>query len=1039
MGYGVDGDRIRSRLLSFLLWILLCPAGWITQASTSPHVLILCSYHPAHLWTREQVGGQLQALKAERPGLEPWVEYMDWQRFPTGENLERLRQFYRYKYAAQKTDVIIANSNAALDFALRYRDELFSRAPIVFCGITGYGQVARTLPAGVTGVPQMLDPASTLSTALRFHPDTQQVMVVVDRTENGLAARSELEAVLPRFAARGLKFRFLDRLSLPQIGKFLTHPPEHSFVYQLWYNADPDETVYSHEEAVEHVTGRSRAPVYHAYDFALGHGIVGGYLLRGRAEGETAARLALRVLKGENASSIPVVSKPSCTPMFDHRELERFNIPAAALPPRSMVINQPDRFFQKYKSVIWGASVAVALLLALNVVLLLNIRRRLEAESAVRESAQRFSAIADYTYDWESWLSPEGRLLWVNPAVERITGYSQAECFAMPDFPASLIHPDDRAGITDLIRQAARQHLEGNNVEFRCLRKDERVIWVSASWQPIYARDGRCLGLRSGVRDITDRRHAEDALRSSELLFRTLFEQAQVGICLADLEGRIHNSNPALQIMLGRPASELSQLSLPEITGVADAISLREVLLQASREPGSGLTWENEYRRKDGRAVWCRIVTCLLRDNDDQPLYVLGLVEDVTARKQAEVERQRMEQQIQQTQKLESLGVLAGGIAHDFNNLLTGVLGHASLALEQLPPAAEVRENLAAIETGARQAADLTRQLLAYSGKGRFLIETLDLSAVIRDMSHLFQVSVSKRCSIRYEFGDSLPPIDGDVSQVRQVIMNLVINASEAIGDREGIISVRTGLMKCDDDYLAGSCLDEKLPVGHYVYLEVADSGCGMSPEVRARMFDPFFTTKFAGRGLGLAAVLGIVRGHKGAIKLYSELHRGTTFKVLFPASSRAPTALRTVGETPASQNWRAQGTVMIVDDEEFIRIFAGRVLRETGLGVLTAPDGRACVEIFRERAGQVRAVLLDLTMPGMDGEETFRELRRIQPTVPVILSSGYNEQDAVNRFAGKGLAGFLQKPYSASTLRNALRRVLEEEPKTVSAEQPVA
>jgi PAS domain S-box-containing protein len=1024
----------------FLLLALLLAAGRPAAAATS-RVLILSSYSPDHLWTAQEVEGQLAVLKAASPSLEICLEYMDWKLFPDPANLERLRELYHYKYAARKVDVILANDNAALEFALRHRDELFAGAPVVFCGINGYEQFARILPQNVTGVAEALDPGATLNTALRLHPATREVLVIVDRTESGLAARRELEQILPRFATRQVRFTFLDHLSLPEIGKLVMQLPDDRLVYQLFYNRDPDGTVYTHEESVERITGRSRVPVYHAYEFALGRGIVGGYLLSGRQQGETAARLALRVLAGESASFIPIVSKPACRPMFDNRLLERFGLSRSLLPSNAVILNQPDRFYQRHKAWIWAGGLALLLLLAFNVVLLLNIRRRQEAEAGMRESAQRFSAIADYTYDWESWFSPEGRLLWVNPAAERITGYNQAECLAMPDFPASIIHPEDRERIVDLFRRAARDQREGTDVEFRCQRKDGRVVWVAASWQPIYARDGHCLGLRSGIRDITDRRQAEEALRGSELLFRTLFEQAQVGICLADLEGRILNSNPAMQMMLGFSGAELFRLTLQEITGFGDAISLRDILLQASRDPGSGLTWESEYLRKDGRTVWCRVVACLLRDVDDQPLYVLGLVEDITVRKQAELERQRMERQIQQTQKLESLGVLAGGIAHDFNNLLTGVLGHASLALELLPPHSPIRENLSSIEKGARQAADLTRQLLAYSGKGRFLIETLDLAAVVRDMSHLFQISVSKRCTVKYELGDGLPPIDGDVSQVRQVIMNLVINASEAIGDREGTITVRAGVMECDDAYLAESTtLDDKLAPGVYVFLEVADSGCGMTPEVRTRMFDPFFTTKFAGRGLGLAAVIGIVRGHRGSIKVYSEVGRGSTFKALFPASAKAPIALRSIQESPEAHTWRGRGLVLVVDDEEFIRAFAGRVLRDAGFEVLIAPDGRSGLETFRRQPDRVRVVLLDLTMPGMDGEETFREMRRIRADVRVILSSGYNEQDAVNRFTGKGLAGFLQKPYSAAALRGAMRRTLEDMPVSSSgapAEEP--
>ncbi|MBE7560041.1 response regulator [bacterium] len=255
--------------------------------------------------------------------------------------------------------------------------------------------------------------------------------------------------------------------------------------------------------------------------------------------------------------------------------------------------------------------------------------------------------------------------------------------------------------------------------------------------------------------------------------------------------------------------------------------------------------------------------------------------------------------------------------------------------------------------------------------------------------------------------------------------MNLIINASEAIGEASGVIVISTGAVECDRAYLAGSYIDEDLPPGLYVYLEVADTGCGMTPETLARVFDPFFSTKFTGRGLGLAAVLGIVRGHRGAIKVYSEPGRGTTFKVLFPASSR-PVQNDAVRQ-PAAARWRGVGLILVVDDEETVRTLARRMLERLGFTVLVASDGQEGVEIFRQHADEVRAVLLDMTMPHMDGEEAFRELRRIRPDVRVVLSSGYNEQDATNRFAGKGLAGFIQKPYCLEDLCDVIRRALGE------------
>ncbi|MCP4654059.1 MAG: response regulator [bacterium] len=400
--------------------------------------------------------------------------------------------------------------------------------------------------------------------------------------------------------------------------------------------------------------------------------------------------------------------------------------------------------------------------------------------------------------------------------------------------------------------------------------------------------------------------------------------------------------------------------------------------------------------------------------------------EKVAERKQAEAERRELEARIRQMQKMESLGVLAGGIAHDFNNLLMGVLGNADLALLRLPPSSPVRNHLTGITQATHRAADLTRQMLAYSGKGKFLVESLDLSCLIEEIDHLIAASVSKKAELDYHLVQNLPAVEADATQIRQVIMNLIANAAEAIGEGSGIISISTGAMDCDRTYLMQSYLDEALPAGTYVYVEVTDTGSGMDEQTRAKIFDPFFTTKFTGRGLGLAAVLGIVRGHRGAINVGSEPQRGTTIRVLFPACRRPAAAPSGPGLALELPGWRSHGTVLLVDDEETVLKVARDMLGALGFEVLTAEDGRQAVEVFARRADEIRLVLLDMAMPRMDGEEAFREIRRIRPEARVLLSSGYNEQTATNRFAGRGLAGFIQKPYRLAALREKIRNVLE-------------
>ncbi|MCX7047223.1 MAG: response regulator [Candidatus Sumerlaeota bacterium] len=411
-------------------------------------------------------------------------------------------------------------------------------------------------------------------------------------------------------------------------------------------------------------------------------------------------------------------------------------------------------------------------------------------------------------------------------------------------------------------------------------------------------------------------------------------------------------------------------------------------------------------------------------DNQILVLYASTLGHLFTARR-AEAERLKLEARFQQAQKMESLGILAGGIAHDFNNLLVGILGNADLALMELSLVTPACEYLQGIMKSAKRAAELTRQMLAYSGKGRFVVQPLSLNKVIEEMTHLLEVSISKKAVLRYNFFKNLPAVEADAAQMRQIVMNLVTNASEAIGEKSGTISISTGVMDVDREYLAGTWQNEKLEPGRYAYFEVSDTGCGMDKEMIAKIFDPFFTTKFTGRGLGLAAVLGIVRGHKGALKVYSEVGKGTTLKILFPAVEAPPAAARPSELDGAA--WRGNGTVLLADDEEPVRAVAKRLLERLGFKVLAAGDGRETIQLFRAHADEIVLVVLDLTMPHLDGAEVFTELRRIRENIRVILSSGYNEQEVVERFAGKGLAGFIQKPYRYAELAAKAQAALEE------------
>jgi signal transduction histidine kinase/CheY-like chemotaxis protein len=385
-------------------------------------------------------------------------------------------------------------------------------------------------------------------------------------------------------------------------------------------------------------------------------------------------------------------------------------------------------------------------------------------------------------------------------------------------------------------------------------------------------------------------------------------------------------------------------------------------------------------------------------------------------------ERKRIDDDLRQTQKLESIGVLAGGVAHDFNNLLVGILGNASLALDMLPGESPAHPLLQDVLLGGQRAAALTRQLLAYSGRGRSLIHPLNLSDLVREISHLIQPSIPKIVRLRLDLDRDLPDIEGDSSQLQQLIMNLVINGAEAIGEKAGVVEVTTRPCEVGEESFQRSILPAAIQPGRYVCLEVKDGGAGMDPQTISKIFDPFFTTKLTGRGLGLAAALGIVRGHHGGIEVESVPGEGAAFRVYLPTLE---SPVRKPQDTASPENLSGTGVILLVDDEAVVQSFARNCLERFGYKVRLAGNGQEAVEAFRRTPDEISLVILDMTMPIMGGEETFLALRRIHPGVRIILSSGYNEAETIRRFAGKDIAGFVQKPYTATELAQKVKVAL--------------
>jgi two-component system, cell cycle sensor histidine kinase and response regulator CckA len=645
------------------------------------------------------------------------------------------------------------------------------------------------------------------------------------------------------------------------------------------------------------------------------------------------------------------------------------------------------------------------------------LTRRLGRVARREETAKeelRFTRFAmDHAWDSMVLLDRDGTLLYVNEETCRLTGFTREELVGQPVFKALTGQSSDRfPELYALVENRGRHVFE---FVIRTRHGAERPIEVSAVFLEFHGR--RVVFAVS--RDIAARKEAESAYREVQGRARMTeyaLDHAQDLVSILDAEGHRLYVNEAFCRFTGRDLSELSTTRVWENLPDHGEVGYRQ-LWKTVRERGS-LSLELDLLHKTGARrpieVNCSFIVIDGREA------VCTVSRDLTARRAAESERRLMEQQLRETQKLESLGILAGGIAHDFNNLLTGILGNASLARDRLPETDPLQGPLTQVEKASVRAAELCQQMLAYAGKGRVVVGPVDLSQLVEETANLLQVSIARRAQLELKLHPALPLVQADATQMRQVIMNLVLNAAEASDKPDGRIVVTTGTVEVSRDFIHSARVCTGMEPGLGVYLEVSDNGSGMSRDTLERIFEPFFTTKFTGRGLGLAAVLGIVRSHHGALDVQSETGWGTRFTLVLTPHA---TASRVAGKaaTASRAPFRRYGRVLVVDDEESVREVAVQVLQRGGFKVDSAASGEEAITHLRAAVADYHLILLDFSMPQRDGVAVLRSLRELKPKVPVIMMSGISEEEARQRMQGLHFDAFLPKPFTLTQLRERI------------------
>ncbi|MCA9825065.1 MAG: PAS domain-containing protein [Dehalococcoidia bacterium] len=622
-----------------------------------------------------------------------------------------------------------------------------------------------------------------------------------------------------------------------------------------------------------------------------------------------------------------------------------------------------------------------------------TLERLEESNSQLRSANAANSAILEAIPDVMYQLDPRGVIVEANAPGAAPPPLLRGIHFA-DGFPAAVARR--------IRSEIATAHRTGfvRLLEYQDEGADGRPQHFEARIVPVKGGDSLLM-----VRDISDRKNAEQARQLAEEFRRTATSSAPVILFAVGAQGTIElvegqalERLPGAAGAIGRPAWDLFD-NAGEIRTAMNAA-------RSSREP---VTTNGEA---GGRIFELHIS----RTGGESSRGLIGVAVDVT-------ERRRVQEAMVETQKLESLGVLAGGIAHDFNNLLVGILGNADLALTELDEHSAARATVQDISLAGRRAADLARQMLAYAGKGRLEVQQLDFGKLVAETSGLLRSTVHKGVTIEIDAPENESFVEADATQLRQVVMNLVVNGSDAIGSNGGRVRVSLRNEKVSAAAITGAYAAPDLKPGEFIALRVTDSGCGMDTETMARIFDPFFTTKFTGHGLGLAAVLGIIRSHHGAIRVESEPGRGTTFTVLLPALKLQSRPRDIASEKPGE--WKGKGTILVVDDDQTVRKLTRKAVSLFGFDVIEAVDGVDGVERYAEHAADIRAVIIDMTMPRLSGDEALARIREIRPDAKVILMSGYASEEASERI-GASPDAFIQKPFTLDVLKDTIRDVLD-------------
>jgi len=639
-------------------------------------------------------------------------------------------------------------------------------------------------------------------------------------------------------------------------------------------------------------------------------------------------------------------------------------------------------------------------------------REKISAEKALVENEERFKAIADCTHDWEIWIAPDGSIKWLNPAVERITSYTREEYIALGKNLAfrlkQIVHEADQEIVIHSLSDGLKNQASGNDIHFRIITRNGRQKWCSMSYQPILSLKGEFLGIRNSIRDISDRKKAEEALEASEERYRLVFENSPLGIMQFDETGGIVDCNENCAQIFGATKTSLSGFNI--LKSMPDN-PIHDTLIEALMK-GYG-QFEGKIQTLTGTKD-IRMILGAITDKDGNVRGAVGIFEDIS-------NQVKFESHLKQIQKMESIGNLAGGIAHDFNNLLFPIMGLSEMLLDDLPKGSNEHTCVAEILKAGKRGRELVKQILSFSRKSDSKKVPVQLQKIIKEALKLSRSAIPSSVKISSKIDHQCGLVEADPTQIHQIVMNLVTNAYHSIEDERGTIDVQLQEVVMDKDDI----LIESIAPGDYAKLTIADTGTGIDPEIKDKIFEPYFTTKEKGKGtgLGLSMVYGIIKDHHGDIQVYSEQGNGTIFSVYIPLLKKI-----TGKQSDKTPETCSTGTerILLVDDEKSIAQMEKKLLERLGYSVTALTDSLQAIELFKTNPQDFDLIITDMAMPNMTGDQLARELIAVRPDISIIISTGFSERFNKKQAENLGIKAFLMKPVSRSEMAETVRNVLD-------------